>query len=148
MTDHILPETRRVNMLKKSFPSVRLWYAFSLCIKFSLCLCMYIILHMHTPRKVYVSACVCLYILVCLYRYIYIYTHAYTHTKWWDRGVLLMLHYMLFSSFSHPLKDILDLSPWRQKPVILCCPSTTSMVDPVFSTSPVCNLSRTSLFRS
>lgn len=62
MTDHILPQPRRVNTLKKTIPSVRLWYAFSLCIKFSLRLCMYIILHMHTPRKVYVSMCVCVYI--------------------------------------------------------------------------------------
>lgn len=67
MTDHILPETRRVNMLKKTFPSVRFWCVFSLCIKFSLNLCMYIILHVHTPRKGYETVCVCFYISVCLH---------------------------------------------------------------------------------
>lgn len=71
MTDHILPETKRVNTLKKTFPSVRLWNVFSLCIKFSLRLCMYIILHMHTPRKVCVSVCVFIYISA----FKYIYTH-------------------------------------------------------------------------
>jgi len=81
MTDHILPETRRVNTLKKTFPSVKLWYAFSLCMKFSLCLCMHIILHMHTPRKVYVSMCVCLYIIGCLSIHIYIDIHMHTHTQ-------------------------------------------------------------------
>lgn len=62
MTDHILLETRRVNTLKKTFPSVRLWYASSLRIKFSLHSCMCIMLHMHTPRKMCLPMCVCVYI--------------------------------------------------------------------------------------
>lgn len=65
----------------------------------------------------YLCVCVFIYFSVFIYTYICIYMHR--HTQMMGQGSTISAPSYAFHFFSHPLKDILDLSPWRQKPVLL-----------------------------